>query len=296
MRWKTRQCVNCTRRCSVKAYKLSKDEYLDYAPSDVGSVVRRNHTSSYCSGSSSSLMIRRTHDGVLAVCYRCGAKGFHSGKPAKRFFKVDVEKHYKTRGNLPSDCTEDYMDWPVEAKQMILKTKVSLADIKGTGIYYSPSLRRLLFAVSNHGDHIGFTSKAVFPDDERRYLSILRDNKRGYEVSLGARHREYIVVVEDKLSAVRLNTLGYDTLCLFGTELSVTAAMYVSNMHKGEALIMLDNDNKIVRKKARGMKTMFNNLGIKAVVCKNTDDPKYLNADEIESLVHDSIDKKGEAE
>ena len=54
---------------------LKKSEWEPYAPAEPG-VVRVNHASTGCSGSSASMKVERHDDGsVSAKCYRCGGWG-----------------------------------------------------------------------------------------------------------------------------------------------------------------------------------------------------------------------------
>lgn len=227
--------------------RLKDEEFVPFAPDSIGPKNRINHEAEHCSGDSQSLSIWRNPDGTIgAKCYRCGATGRAGSKPS--MFKKRTET--KELQSFPEDVSSLYSEMPAECATYLAQKGITEAIAYHYGIGWSEKAGGLVFPVHNQ---FGYEQAQVKRFEGKvRYYSI----HRGHRETMYSLLKEYepapiCVIVEDLLSAVRIDLLDerYDAFALLGSELNdVGLSELVRNYDN--FVVWLDNDNKIVNKKA----------------------------------------------
>lgn len=252
---------------------LRSEEYLPYAPDNVGK-VRINHTSPDCSGGRSSMTVRRHEDGsVSAFCYRCGRGGkwapeYARTKRAKQGGSGEVVVKHPLQ--IPEDITYDMNDWPLELRVWMLRS-ITEQEANEHHFVYSEQMGGVIMPIDNN-NHVCRMIKG-----NNKYLSYLTDKEYIYN-NKGGR----LVIVEDYLSYIKVGRVG-SVLCLLGTKLKDSALLAIAGRHK-EFVVFLDNDNNIVKQKQTAIAKRLRMFG-KVRVVKHHTDPKNCSEEEIIELI-----------
>ena len=90
---------------------LLPDEYMDDAPTDVGTKVRINHDTPFCRGRSKSMVIELWKDGSIhAKCFRCGDYG-RTGKANHKLSIRPTDVPKPKDYEFPTDVGLDWDEW-----------------------------------------------------------------------------------------------------------------------------------------------------------------------------------------
>ena len=267
---------------------LRTEEFLPYAPDDVGRKVRVNHESSDCTGGSNAMVVERKDDGVYAKCFRCGKYGRSiEGKPRHFFAKkagAYVGRSSSSDDAMPRDSESDVKDWPSRARLWITQGGLTPLDSKTYGISYSPSLGRVVIPISYDGEYRGYLARKIFDEDQGpKYWIRSKDPSRMLFRVVNPNHSEVVVLCEDVLSAIRIGK-HMTSFAILGTE---TSDFALKELTKGKrhGIIFLDYDNRIVIKKSRVLKNRLELLLDKVNLVNKSIDPKQLSDKDLYNIL-----------
>lgn len=257
--------------------RLKTEEFVPYAPDEVGPRERRNHASGDCSGDSLSLSIWRNEDGTVgAKCFRCGATGRAGTKPS--MYKKPSET--KALQEVPKDVSSCYEDMPPEAATYLASKGITEAIAFHYGIGWSSEADGLILPVINQYEYD--QAQVKYFGKKNRYTTI----HRGHRETLFTHIKDYdplpcVVVVEDLISAIRVkNALPEcDAFALLGSELNDQGLATLVRNHD-QFVIWLDNDNRQIMDKAG---KLFNQLGLFGVsrLIREQVEPKDITDQEV---------------
>lgn len=263
---------------------LKIEEYVPYAPDRPGVRTRVNHSSDSCGGDSQSLSIWRNDDDTIgAKCYRCGQTGRTVSKKSMFESAPKTENVYE----LPTDVTTKYSEMPPEVAMYLNSNGITEFMCHYYDIGWSESAGGLVFPVHNELGHDGFQVK--YFGRKQRYTTVHR-GRRELMFSHLCSHHDVVVVVEDLLSAIRVNeATPFDAFALLGSELNDHGLAQLVKHHQ-EFIVWLDNDNDIVVGKA---KALFNRLSLFGSVrlVKDQVEPKDLSDIEITNKLIKNFNK-----
>lgn len=226
---------------------LSKIEYESHAPDTVGEQVRVNHVSSYCSGTSNSMTVKRTAEGIFAYCYRCG----NTGATKEKTRSIARPKARVKNVTLPHDISDEPMFWPARVKVWLMEQHIDLTSASGYGIMYSDSLRRVIIPVYQPtGGLVGYQARHIFPEDTGpKYYTVTSDPERMFHYAPYNRYST-VFVVEDFISMLRIRSLGFGGTAILGTTASNVWLHAITNLPVDyNIVILLDWDNPTVIRK-----------------------------------------------
>ena len=299
--------------------KLDKEDFVPYAPTDVGDEVHVHHCRQ--GKNNDRLYIRRTDDGsIVAYCHHCGLSGYyHEGRRRladlvrRKAGSVAIEDKSKNTITLPSDVIMNPSHWPMAARQWYKQYGITDEEIKDAGICYSHYRGRVIIPTyGNEGKLLqwqgreiqGITDKSSYEkerssDGERKTIS-----KYYTKMASGTSKREIVqcivprricsdrsalaittptlVITEDKLSAIKCARL-HDALPLLGS--SVKARDLTSLNKYGIIYIFLDNDNSQVKKSQLRLKRNLELIVPKVIVIHSDKDPKECSMQELRDLL-----------
>lgn len=269
---------------------IARSEFEHLAPASAGT-VRVNHSGGHCSGTSESMLITRKENGdVRAYCFRCGASGFVRAvasykPPAKALGSSPTFGGYSGKGkHPPTDASKIWVDFPRAVRRWLSEARISGAQAEYVGILWSDSRQTLFIPIKRKNELAGWVVR-TFGEDGRSYriLTDDKDNFYGHVVRMGeGAPRKKVALVEDALSGLRVGQL-VDCIVLCGTSLrpSVIEALLTEGYE--EALIFLDADNSVVRRKARAIAKRLPFLRTRIV--ETGKDPKHHTDSELVELL-----------
>lgn len=228
---------------------LKPSEFVDNAPSEVGKLVRINHTD--CPAGldrKKRLYIKRVDDKIIAYCHNCGCKGIYTTTTHKpRNISVLKNLHNKVEHTVtvqdvkfPKDFTTNLMEFSKEALDWLRKY-IDVAAIKAHSIGYSPSMQRVILPVFNDdGVLIFWQGRSLCKEHTPKYYNMKSVDKP-YMHLIADAYDDRCVVVEDILSAINLHSNGYNAVALLGTSISTALAVELKDMYNA-AFVWLDDD------------------------------------------------------
>ena len=271
----------------------SRLAYEDYVPVgmqlEYGGVMRINHDTYYCGGSSPSLKITKDSYGVVTGrCYRCGRYGKYSKK--RRYVKgnTNVPKNKRKAHVLPQDLSSVMSEWPPPARVWIHKARVTQEEVTTAGIGFSHLYNRVVVPIMHGTVLAGFQTRRIFNDDKYpKYLTYANDPEYMWmylnSTDSNVDSSYPCVVVEDRLSSIRVGRVT-KCFCLCGTNMSKKGLNILSN--ERSVIIYLDDDNSIVKAKQLKLR------GTLEMVCNDVRiirsegiDPKDKSDDELRRML-----------
>lgn len=126
--------------------------------------------------------------------------------------------------------------WPLEAKLWWYSFEMTDDDARAYGVWWWPEAIRLMLPVGNTIAGKLITTETI--KNAPRYKEYT-DNKTAC-VLIGNKYRDMLYIVEDPVSAYKLNKTGVSVMCLFGT--SATAYEIVAATKYKQVAVWLDND------------------------------------------------------
>ena len=272
---------------------LRAEEYMPYAPDEVGQRTRVNHVSSDCTGGSNAMTVERKEDGVYAKCFRCGAYGRNVEGKLRHFFPKEASsitgEHHSIDVTMPRDCTTDVRSWPNKASAWVRRARVTDKEVIDHGISYSERLGRVVIPISNGPEFIGFIARKIFDEDEgpKYYIRTKEPDKMVFTINNGVGHNEWVVLCEDVLSAIRIGR-HVPSCAILGTDTS-DYALSVLTRDKKYGIVFLDYDNSIVIKKSRKLKNKLELLLDKVYLVNIKIDPKNIPDTELLDILNTYI-------
>ena len=288
---------------------LSKEEMngivQEYSHLHEGQSVRVNHTSPDCSGSSNSMVIRRTNDGFTAKCFRCGRSGKRNihdlstlkSRKARSIDQSSVSgyvpsRHIKQRLGVVCKSIEQedgriverLADFGIHGKVWLNKYGITPHEVKTYGICYDLEEDSLIFPTFDADGLAGFQERCLRPGyDGPKYLSyFIRTAVQlcaAPEADMAG-----LVLVEDFVSAIKVGRV-MQAMPLRTTNMSTMQKRVVLDINVREYYVWLDNDNSIVKRQQLALKNELDKLGT-AYLIKTANDPKVYTTNEIISIIY----------
>lgn len=235
--------------------RLRKDDFLPLAISRKGT-VRVNHNSPECSGDSKSLAITTKENGdVSAICFRCGATGFHGGtryhRDSRALTRADeslagktvVDGVYRVPADLSQDLSREALDW-------LGKSGIPASRAAEWGFRWSESRATLYIPITKEwvkGEEPELAGYILRGFDPKSYLTLAHASAGFWGLYRGAPDTEQVVLCEDSLSARKVAEAGPDAIALCGVNLRPEALQYLLRRKYKEGVVWLDGDNPQVR-------------------------------------------------
>lgn len=226
---------------------------------------------------------------TLFFCHHCGARGSLANKLGtyKRYVSAP-KKYYHHTPMLPTDIILNPKLWPIHAVKWPLQAKLTFEDIARTGLCYSPKLDRVCVPVTFNGKYRGFIARRLHDNNEPKYIA--RYDKHDKDCFVYSRcsyaptsSSEAVFIVEDCLSAIRIERAGMNAVALLGTSLTDSVLAYITD-NFNTFVIWLDNDNADVKIKQAQLKKELELYG-KVVLHKTHDDPKHYTDEQIREVL-----------
>lgn len=234
------------------------------------------------------LYISNKEGTYLFYCHHCGKSGSLRDKLNRvnnRISKKDLRTIHVNH-HIPSDVESDPSKWSIEARLWPLKASISNDMIKEVGMVWCARTNRVYVPISFGGEYIGFVSRRIDPDDGTpKYITKCDKTKK--DRFLFVKHVDNtskdVVLVEDILSCLRLNQLGYNAVALLGVNVDDSLFRYLRE-HYSRFHVWLDNDNTQVKLAQVKIKNKLELIGPSRII-KTEKDPKEYTDDEIREFV-----------
>jgi len=180
-----------------------------------------------------------------AYCHRCGPQ-----KPIWKAFPTLAERAEKAAQarsadeaveadtRPPQPAVFDLAEWPSEARLWLYKAGFSNDEIKTIGFYYHPITRRVVVPVVCNGQLVYWQARQIFGSRGAKYLSMPGGRQNAIPI-FG--QGSSIILVEDLLSALKIATAGFRSLCLMGTNLLPKIWEHLIN--ETDIIVWLDPDD-----------------------------------------------------
>lgn len=241
------------------------------------------------------LYVTRTESGVVAYCHNCNARGFlRTGDPRpirgsssapSHWLHDEIVKEYCVRWSFscahPLFTAEEPLvsrayDYLMPYFSDIPCTFEDLCGRYGLRIPTDES-KILAFPVWS-----GYTDKdypayiAVRGKGTPKWTMIGDPGSGGVSIDNRYGNTNTLVVVEDRVSAIKISELGYAAACLHGTNMSTTTLYALALGPWKNVVVWLDNDSDAVRRSARtiGAALSFFSKDKKIRVVSTAGDPK----------------------
>ncbi len=276
---------------------LPTKEILSLAPEEPG-VVRINHTTASCSGTSKSLKITRLNDGSIhAHCFRCGDYCFIDNNPT-RGSKIKKALRYadeNTNRASTHDSKSFFRDveynrnkWPQRAKEWVEGFEISESELKRSGISYKTSKRRLILPLWGEKGIVRIQSRRIFNDDPDPVKTRTKVFEREiwWHINTGdggPNKTEGIVLVEDIISAIKVSRIT-NAYPLTSSNIPIGSLAYIVKNFE-EFYIWLDNDNIEVIKNAKRIENMLLLVTDNVFRIEKYRDPKYYSTEGIKEIL-----------
>ncbi|WP_299073765.1 toprim domain-containing protein [uncultured Paraglaciecola sp.] len=179
-------------------------------------------------GTDTPAIISKDTKGISFYCFRCGEKDWAKGAPmtpAEIIAAREARNELVEARVIPSRCIPlCHEDCPYEAFSWPLLGNLTPEDASDKyGFRYDPQTRRVCIPIEN-----GFLARRVFADGGAKYYrSAGSEPFVAYTLTTYSRFKAPVVVVEDVMSAIRVNTAGYSSVALLGTSLGIVAAGHI---------------------------------------------------------------------
>lgn len=223
------------------------------------------------------LYITEREGTILFYCQHCGYSGsiLLSGKQRRESKALPIKGR---TCSLPKDF-EGIEHAPSIAIDYILQWEIALATAKSYGIGYSKALNRLILPCYRGGE-LSYYQARLLSGIGPKYLSY---GNKGEGYMWNKNGSGTLVIVEDMLSAIKLATLGVDSLALLTTSISKVLLATILAYKYCEYVVWLDADNTGVKRKGRELQR---ELGLLAQVSLiELTDPKRISNYELKEIL-----------
>lgn len=189
---------------------------------------------------------------------------------------------------MPDDCLHLWdEDTPSAARVWPLSAGVSLGRAEKAGFKYSPSLNRVLFPVYRDGEYDGFVARSLSPRDMPKYRATVQKMAAQFHpaVSLWLDHHA-MVVVEDKLSAMRVQQAGFDAVAVMGTSIRWSDAQIIGSYETVVSWFDADAGGRKGHKDLRSKLSLTDAQLARLVTPK---DPKKYGSADITRMIEETL-------
>jgi hypothetical protein len=230
-------------------------------------------------GSSPAARVSQNPSGLCLYCFRCGESLFepHGERSPAEILAARVATDSLVRDReIPSRAI--HLTDPLCPSEAILWTlKAGLTPEDASVMYnfrYDPDTRRVLIPLDG-----GFLARAVFGEKGQPKYILAGNVNEVYQLRRGT---EFVVVVEDALSAIKVARAGFSAIALLGTSVSAYAASKIGEYKS--ALCWTDGDKAgdaafvNLRKRLGLYETTITRI-------RTEQDPKLIQTSEIIQLI-----------
>lgn len=286
--------------------KKEMDEIVQqHSHLQVGQSERVNHTSTDCSGSSNSMVVRRTDDGYTAKCFRCGNSGkrtLHGVSSLKSKIRGSGGETHDGRfctsrrieQRLGDVCesiskqdgriVERLGEFGIHGKVWINKYGITEHEVMTYGICYDLQEDSIIFPTFDADGLAGFQERCLLPGyNGPKYLSYFLRPAVQLCASAGA-DMAGLVLVEDFVSAVKVGRV-MQAMPVRSTNLSPLQKRAILDSDWRNYIVWFDNDNSIVKRNQLALKRELDKIG-RAEIIKTGNDPKAYTTNEIISIIY----------
>jgi len=244
-----------------------------------------------CCGSSPSRIINHKHRGVSCYCFRCGHSDFVPHEHRSVGAIMQAWREYEPSSEpkpLPDDClvlSDD--DTPPEARVWLLRAGIPLPKALGLGFRYSPSLSRVLFPVygADRG-YLGFVARSLSIYDRPKYRATVA-GAIPLQLFEGICMQGVVVVVEDVLSAIKVNMANLRSAAVFGTS---TSREDIARISDDKTVISWFDDDAGGQKGHIDLRKKLALTDCRVLRLKTPKDPKHYDVGSIAAMVMNAIE------
>lgn len=240
----------------------------------LGVEVRYDHLD--CGDTKKHLYIKRSPEGWLWICHKCGESGFQANDTLETLLKKtptleDVEEYVNSVA-LPHDFSPTLPDSALTWLQRYGILDVE-ADFWNFG--YSDSLNRLVMPIFDGNRLVAWIARSLYPpsDSIPKYITRGKVSEHSFRVNT---YMDKIVIVEDMLSAIKVGRVA-GSIAILGSYIPNKVIDFIKQDEK-EVYIWLDMDKVNA---ALTYTAQFTARGIHTGVVYSRLDPKEYNELEI---------------
>lgn len=264
-------------------YKEMKDILADIDELEENQTIHIHHCKD--GHNNDRLYVTNKGEATLFYCHHCSKRGSLRNNRAtyKRHVRSSgTSKYYHQSVHMPSDINTSPRTWPVEALKWPLTARLSFTDMETLGLAYSPRINRVCVPVTFAGEYRGFIARRIEGDGPKYLARYRQDDKDNFIYARCPYDKQTVVIVEDVLSAAKLEKAGYNAVALLGTHISDSLISFLSNY--SSYVVWLDDDNPDVKLKQVKLKdklALFGNVRL----IKTDNDPKTYSLEDIKGIV-----------
>jgi len=237
------------------------------------------------------MLVSHSEKGYSCHCFRCSEPESHKFIPHGTRSIAEIQRHKKelseTKGKppyLPGDFT---LDIPVQYA-WFLKYGISMHYARKFQLGYSEFFHRIIIPIFNCGRLQAVHMRAINPDDKPKYLNLGKPEPDLLFWANGTDTKDLIIIVEDVLSAIKINLSGYNAVALNGSSITDVQALRLTST-TGKRIVWLDNDDAGLKGR-RQVVTQLKLQGTKSVYyISSHQDPKTYNKEEIAQHIEGAI-------
>lgn len=238
-------------------------------------------------GSTPAARVWKSQFGIGFKCYRCHEDDF------EKFGQRSIADVLEARTALsaideratkipPGAVPLDAEGVPHAALLWVLKTGLTPeAAALSYGMQWHEDTRRVFIPIGSDA----ILARAVYKEDTPKYKLFGRMKSAVFTMQ----GKSPLVVVEDILSAIKVNRAGYSTAAVLGTSVTPENAAQLASMH-ADIVLWLDPDKagmsgRSAIKKSLGLYPV-NVLYARSTI---TTDPKYQSREQIQATIEDTM-------
>jgi hypothetical protein len=232
------------------------------------------------------LYIKRTPDSFLFYCHHCSQSGYY--RTVDKLIRaselvVESTPEYSTYKDIAEELSHynaigDMDKWPIQAKMWWLSYGLDDKDAKRHLVQWREGSDPRLWL---NAAGTAWQGRSFDSNPRRKYITI-QVTDRLPAMFLSRTSRDCLVIVEDIVSAYKLQKAGYDAMCLMGTNLRHIHQLQ-TQLYKS-VFVWLDND--IAGQTASTV--VVNKLKLSGIKVRNINyvQPKEASFKHIERLIH----------
>lgn len=276
--------------------KLDPDDYIPYAPMELGKTVRRHHCR--VGKGKDKLYITRKEDGTIAAfCHHCHARGRTSVADTQgtdyipgSIHSAHGRKAEVGSGNksfsIPTDCEGNTDKWGTKALEWA-EQYLTKDEIDDSPLSYSAKEGAIIFPFVTDSDMVMYQAR-YFPGREPKYMTYWNPNADRQYNPIGLSNT--LVITEDWISAYKCTLAGYAAYPLAGSHLSRGSMAMLIDRRYARFVVALDNDNPAVRKEQRGLERELSAYA-PTLVLKLAKDLKCYGLADIKDLIDEDLSR-----
>jgi hypothetical protein len=234
------------------------------------------------------LYIKRVDDGILGYCHHCGEKGYHklSGLARLRIVEHIGSKHIPKNSVVQCFLKYNPLYHDKNTDAMLYIAQYDL-DVYSRYLYHTSSGDIVVQHMDERNGDVALILRQRSPKMYRKYI----DSKNHVFEFVAQPLLNYVILVEDCLSAIKLWECGLNAIALTGTNLTAPIKQRIAEYYKG-VFVHLDPDIAGIKASVdmaaelRSIVPYFRNSPMS--VLKN--EPKHIDKDKLKAYYQGEID------